>query len=282
MHFSMPTALPHPITRRSAMQAMAAGITLACTQNVPVPTVAGQATTGGSQEAGFALVELFTSEGCSSCPPADDVLMDLQTRAAAENLPIVCVGFHVDYWDRLGWIDPLSHERFTTRQRQYQVWLQGQSVYTPQIVVNGLAAMVGSRREQVAAAVASALQAPAPWKLEAKLAQSTAATGEAQMTVTVPMPAETDLPAGKLALLAAVCEDGRSSQVTRGENSGRTLKHAAAARNIAGRSLNLQAATELQLAVPADLVRNKSRVAVWVQDFQTGAVLAARNLPLPS
>ncbi len=97
------------------------------------------------------VVELFTSQGCSSCPPADALLGELARRA-----DVVALGFHISYWDRLGWKDPLSSEGSTARQKTYARRLNGGQVYTPQMVVDGVSDMVGSDRAAVLAALAAA------------------------------------------------------------------------------------------------------------------------------
>ena len=94
-----------------------------------------------------AVVELFTSQGCSSCPPADALLGELAKRP-----DVVALGFHIDYWDGLGWKDPFSTPQSTERQRAYARRFGGQ-IYTPQLVVDGTIEMVGSRREEVLAAL---------------------------------------------------------------------------------------------------------------------------------
>ena len=101
-------------------------------------------------EARPTLVELFTSQGCSSCPPADALLGELATRN-----DVIALGFHISYWDSLGWKDPFSSPQSTERQRAYARLLEGQ-VYTPQLVVDGTREMVGSRREEVMAALREA------------------------------------------------------------------------------------------------------------------------------
>src|SRR5436190_8037368 len=98
-----------------------------------------------------AVVELFTSQGCSSCPPADALLGELARRG-----DVVALGFHISYWDRLGWKDPLSSEASTARQRDYARRFHGGQVYTPQIVVDGTSEMVGSDRDAVLAALGAA------------------------------------------------------------------------------------------------------------------------------
>lgn len=104
------------------------------------------------------VVELFTSQGCSSCPPADQLLAELARRG-----DVIALGFHIDYWDGLGWKDPLSSPEGTARQRAYARLLGNAQVYTPQMVVEGTREMVGSRREEVLAALREARpQAIAP------------------------------------------------------------------------------------------------------------------------
>lgn len=91
---------------------------------------------------GFAVVELFTSEGCSSCPPADELLADIQKETKGKN--VFLLAFHVDYWDRLGWKDRFSKEQNTDRQRQYKQWLGLNVMYTPQFVINGSSEFAGN------------------------------------------------------------------------------------------------------------------------------------------
>jgi len=91
-----------------------------------------------------AVVELFTSEGCSSCPPADRILSRLTAETQRDHRRIYTLSFHVDYWDRLGWRDPYSSSANSDRQRQYAELMKLQSVYTPQMIVNGRIEFVGS------------------------------------------------------------------------------------------------------------------------------------------
>src|SRR5437773_680888 len=91
------------------------------------------------------LVELFTSEGCSSCPPADEFLVELKSKQPVENVQVIAIGYHVDYWNYIGWTDRFSSAQFTRRQQQYADRLNGDP-YTPELVVNGTSALVGSDR----------------------------------------------------------------------------------------------------------------------------------------
>ena len=105
------------------------------------------------------VVELFTSEGCSSCPAADAALRELETAQSVPGVEVIALGEHVDYWNRLGWKDGFSSPAYTARQRQYAAGF-GTGSYTPQAVVNGRYELVGSRSADLAAAVAKAAKAP--------------------------------------------------------------------------------------------------------------------------
>ena len=92
---------------------------------------------------GFAVVELFTSEGCSSCPPADALVAKVQKESAGK--PVYILAYHVDYWNRLGWKDAFSDAAYSARQKQYSHWIKGAEIYTPQAVINGRKEFVGSQ-----------------------------------------------------------------------------------------------------------------------------------------
>src|SRR5215831_17181987 len=109
------------------------------------------------QKLPFAVVELFTSEGCSSCPPADALLADLKSYANGTDKNIYVLSFHVDYWNRLGWRDPFSDAAYSARQTQYDQHF-GSSVYTPQMIVNGKQQFVGSEKKTASEAIAAALK----------------------------------------------------------------------------------------------------------------------------
>src|SRR5271167_2275510 len=102
------------------------------------------------------VVELFTSEGCSSCPPADDVLASLAMQNAVDGVQIIPLGMHVDYWNYLGWGDRFSSPQFSDRQQQYARMFNSNEVYTPQMIVDGTEQFVGSDRQKAIAAIANA------------------------------------------------------------------------------------------------------------------------------
>ena len=162
------------------------------------------------------VVELFTSEGCSSCPPADALLVELANRP-----DVLALSLHVDYWDRLGWKDPFSSPQATARQEQYARLLNIDTVYTPQIVVDGRREAVGSDRAAVERAVdaASHESSAVPVTLSVKNGQARITLGRGGVT------------AGASVVLIGF-DRRRIDTVERGENSGRTLTHVDVVRGI--------------------------------------------------
>lgn len=212
-----------------------------------------------------AVVELFTSEGCSSCPPADRLLRSLVETARTNDQPIYALSFHVDYWNRLGWEDPYSKSAFSRRQRRYSQAL-GVDTYTPQAVVNGKRAMVGSRAGQVRSAIESARANPARVNVDLRVE-----TNEDDCEVTYQL---TDAPPQDATLRLAVVERGLSQKVTRGENAGRTLRHANVVRTF--ESVPAQAEGTLSLSIPSNVDRSQTSVIGYVQVPSMDVIGAAR------
>ncbi|WNJ17968.1 DUF1223 domain-containing protein [Pontibacter sp. G13] len=165
---------------------------------------------------GIAVVELFTSEGCSSCPAADRLLEAIFEDARNKGLRIFPLSYHVDYWDHLGWKDPYGDKAFSNRQRAYAMHFRDHRVYTPQMVVNGQEGFVGSDRGQATTKIRQAIQNPAQVEVELT-AEASDESVEVQFQLSEPKP-------GKL-MMVAIVEDGIEHTVTKGENSGRKLKH---------------------------------------------------------
>ncbi len=168
------------------------------------------------------LVELFTSEGCSSCPSADNALARLAQRQPVEGVELIALGFHVTYWDYLGWKDPYGSPEYGERQRRYAIEGDENRVYTPQMVVDGERSFVGGEDEARAQAAIAGKSPKVPLGLTARV------EGD---TVVVRVRTE-KAPARGLELWAALAEDGLSSDVKRGENAGRKLAHAAVVRTM--------------------------------------------------
>jgi hypothetical protein len=174
------------------------------------------------------IVELFTSEGCSSCPPADEVLARLERTQPVEGAEIIALGEHVDYWNYIGWSDPFSSSIFSERQGAYSEAFGRDGVYTPQMVVDGSAEFVGSNWNKAVAAIAQAARAPKA-NLQITMAQKKADVVSLQVHVS-DLPAVT---AGEtIDLILAVTENDLSSNVLRGENAGRRLNHKTVVRQL--------------------------------------------------
>jgi hypothetical protein len=177
------------------------------------------------------LVELFTSEGCSSCPPADELLANLERTQPIPGAQIITLGEHVDYWNRLGWADPFSSAQFSARQSQYANAFNKDDVYTPQAVVDGRAEFVGSNASRAREAIAAAARSP-----KAAVTVSIA-TGVKTQAAEIPLRIRIEnIPAISASdtaeVLLAITESNLRSEVARGENSGRSLKHTSVVRRL--------------------------------------------------
>lgn len=210
------------------------------------------------------VVELFTSEGCSSCPPADAFLGELAARP-----DVVALAFHVDYWDYIGWKDPYGSPASTQRQRDYASALGLRMIYTPQMVIDGRADVVGSDRHGVESAIDAAARQP-------KLAVSIESDGSGHRVV---IPAATDeWTGGEAAVWLAVFDREQETKVHRGENGGRTLKEYNIVREWRRIGSWNGAAVTIPLDVAADADRNGC--AIIVQSGPVGPVLGAAIMPL--
>lgn len=227
------------------------------------------------------LVELFTSEGCSSCPPADELLQKLTVEQSVSGAHIIALGQHVDYWNNLGWKDPYSSHDFSERQNVYAAAIRSASVYTPQMVVDGKTEFVGSDAGRARSAIAEAARQPKP-------AQITL-SGDARngMVQVAALPAGTLnqlLSAGETAdVYLAVAEDGLSTQVERGENGGRRLAHAAVARQLT-KIGSLKPGEPFSASVPLrlspDVKRNHSSLIAFVQARKSRRILGVTEKSL--
>lgn len=214
------------------------------------------------------LVELFTSEGCSSCPPADDLLAQLEAGQPIAGAEVVPLGLHVDYWDRLGWKDAYAQAAFTARQRAYAGPLGDDGIYTPQVVVDGRTGVVGSDDAAVRSAIVAAARRP---HLAVRVTARESG-GRVQLAIDVPA-----APAGSepLALYAALTQGSATSQVARGENRGRTLRHVAVARSLTELgTLDAEAAVlRGELPVGRGWDAADLRAVVWIQGRKSREVV---------
>jgi hypothetical protein len=187
------------------------------------PAVQG-ATDQTPEHSPFVVVELFTSEGCSSCPPADALLQKIHLKKTSDGQVIVGLSEHVTYWNSQGWKDPFSAEVFTDRQSTYASRLSPDGPYTPQMVINGQVQLVGND----AAALQKALQASATQPhIDLEIVSATLTPSGLDLQYVVKSPV-----ASPLDVVAIITDDADRSNVLRGENSGRSLQHISVARSL--------------------------------------------------
>ncbi|WKN44627.1 DUF1223 domain-containing protein [Tunicatimonas pelagia] len=220
---------------------------------------------------GFAVVELFTSQGCSSCPPADALLSDIAQKAEQQNLPIHVLSFHVDYWNRLGWKDPYSQPDFSARQRQYTQTWQNTQMYTPQMTINGNSGFVGSRQQQAWRDINSTLKQPAHASVVLQ-----ATTTKEQATVAYQVLGDYQ---GK-DLQIALVEKHIQTSVRRGENGGKMLHHTHVVREFSRQSLSSSAQGKARLRLPPDLQPANALIIAYVQDRANLKISGATSVAL--
>ncbi|MCX5660857.1 MAG: DUF1223 domain-containing protein [Planctomycetota bacterium] len=220
-------------------------------------------------EQGFALVELFTSEGCSSCPSADALLARLAGDAHKSGQNVHCLSFHVDYWDRLGWKDPFSDAAYSRRQEEYARVLKIRGPYTPQMVVNGAREFVGSDRPIAEQAIEEGLSRPAAVPIELSVVAE-------EKTIAVECKLHKDVPVGAV-LCVAWAQGNAYSSPDRGENGGRKLRHVNVVRDF--RVIELKVPFEGKLTLKRPDPRDGVVVA-FVQEGKTGRVIGVAAKPV--
>jgi len=215
------------------------------------------------------VVELFTSEGCSSCPPADALLVKLSRESPPGGAKLILLGEHVDYWNYIGWTDRFSSSAFSDRQNTYANHFHLGSVYTPQMVIDGHLQTVGNGAAEVYRDISKAAAEPKPAQVTLRW------ESQQKLNIAVHTPAS-----GQSKVLLAITEDGLSTSVGGGENGGRTLQHAAVVRQLRelGTATNGQFEASIDLAPHPDWNQSKLKVAVLVQDAGSGRILGAASL----
>lgn len=214
---------------------------------------------------GFALVELFTSEGCSSCPPADAVAGEIAKMAEENGEAVYVLPYHVDYWNYLGWKDRFSSEQFTKRQYWYAERFKSSQVYTPQMIINGQSEFTGSKKTMANEEIQTALENTVKSTLKIQLKEDFSYQIEAQ-----------NLPES-WALHYALVEKELSSDVSAGENRGRKLYHYSVVRNL-NTLKNPQKNGQLKVELPGK--EGKFALVVFIQDQNTAEILAVNQLNL--
>ncbi len=215
------------------------------------------------------VVELFTSEGCSSCPPADALLTKLHQTGAVEDAEVLILSEHVDYWNKLGWTDRFSSTALTQRQGEYARHFGLDSSYTPQMVIDGHTELVGNDEGGVRRKIAAAAHSPKP--VQVKLRWSS----EGHLQVDVNGTEEKDEK-----VLLAITEDGLSTQVGSGENGGRTLRHSGVVRELReiGSLRHGQFSSTIEAVRRSDWKTENLRAVVFVQKPGHGDVTGAASV----
>ena len=217
------------------------------------------------------LVELFTSEGCSSCPPADQFLIQLERKQPVAGTDVIVLGEHVDYWDGQGWHDRFSSHQLTERQVAYAQRFHIDGPYTPQMVVNGEWEFVGNDAAKALHTIEQAARQAKPG------AAIRLAPTAGRMHIDVSN-------AGKhrLDVFYAITESGLSTSVGGGENKGRQLHHTAVVRLLKrlGATRDGSFQTDLPLRIPPSWDRANLRAVVFLQDGSAGHIFSAAEVPL--
>jgi hypothetical protein len=223
------------------------------------------------------IVELFTSEGCSSCPPADQFLAKLEAEQPIQSAEVIALEEHVDYWNNLGWIDPFSSDSATIRQYAYAGAIGNGNAYTPQMVVDGREQFVGSRERQEWGVIEHAARR--------NKAEVSVTAGEREGDGTqifqirvgsLPDSATADKPE----VWIAITETGLHSDVRRGENAGEDLHHAAIVHKLRkiGSANGLREtafASEEKVRIDRGWKRENARVVIFVQEQKSKRILGA-------
>jgi hypothetical protein len=216
------------------------------------------------------LVELFTAEGCSSCPPADKLLEAMIGTQPTPGVEIVGMSEHVDYWNALGWKDRFSSAEFTRRQQVYADRLATGNIYTPQMVVDGAAAFVGS---DVAAARSAIERAAQAQHGVIRVDLASASDRDVDVMVTIESLPESDR-AEQPEVVVAIVEDGLRSDVKRGENAGKVLTHAAVVRSMTALGPASGGSAKTRVKLSPDWNRERLKVVAFVQERRSRRVLA--------
>jgi hypothetical protein len=207
------------------------------------------------QTKGFSVIELFTSEGCSSCPPADKLLEEINKEYADKK--VLVLAYHVDYWNRLGWQDRFSSVANTQRQNYYATIFNLSSIYTPQAVVNGSEEFVGSQKTKMVHAIETSTKANKAITLTASYTNK---------KIVVNYDANSKLPDEEI--LIALVEKDASTDVKRGENEGRKLHHVNIVRQF--EHINKNKGT-VQFQLPEKMKEDFFVVAL-IQNEKTGSI----------
>ncbi len=229
------------------------------------------------------IVELFTSEGCSSCPPADAVLSQLDKTQPVAGAEVIVLSQHVDYWNNLGWTDPFSSHLFSERQSDYARAFGKDGVYTPQMIVDGQTEFAGGNRGMALESIARAAHTP---KADVQITNASAPADGKNIKLAVRVEHLPKVSAGDTAdVMLALTESGLASSVERGENSGRRLTHVGVVRRLtslgdAAGAANGAFTAEPVVTLDGNWRRPNVRAVVFVQERASKHILGAASYRL--
>ncbi len=211
----------------------------------------------------MAVMELFTSQGCSSCPPADQLVSDIMQEARQTGQNIFALSFHIDYWDRFGWKDPYSHATNTDRQKAYSQVFNGSTIYTPQMIINGKVHFSGSNRSATSQEIKEALGQKVRNGIELMARCIERRLIQVSYKIAGALPA-------KSVLNLALVESGLTTSVKRGENAGRTLYNDNVVRVFHSEKVS-DTVGLAKITVPFDVDPKQSIVIAYLQssDYKT-------------
>ncbi len=218
---------------------------------------------GNKDKKGFALLELYTSEGCSSCPPADELMGKIQKQYKDSNVYVL--SYHVDYWDKQGWKDIFSSAANTKRQYDYAKFMEKEPIYTPQLIINGKIDYIGSQETAVQNGIHAALSKP----VNAEIALEASTQGN---KLNVNYSLSKVLKDNRLFI--AVVQKSAKSNVKRGENANRVLSHFQIVRSLNSFALTGNSKGSASLALPKDFNTKDFEVIGFVQNMNSGIILA--------
>ncbi|MGA7411414.1 MAG: DUF1223 domain-containing protein [Bryobacteraceae bacterium] len=221
------------------------------------------------------LLELFTSEGCSSCPPADRLLEALDRTQPIGGVDIIVLSEHVDYWNSLGWRDPFSSTALTERQSNYASKLHLESVYTPQMIVDGKSELVGSNEAKVKEAIeAVAHVEKAPLQIQALEPQGK------KSRIRISLQHWPAGESGRATLLLAIASNQTQSRVSAGENSGKQLTHVAVVRSLQSLGdIEVGVPLSRDIAIPVNpAAKDSVRIVAFIQDTKSQRILGVAQL----
>ncbi len=233
--------------------------------------LAGMAFHPKSDSPSFAFIELFTSQGCSSCPPADKLLAKTILENNLRGKNTIALSFHVDYWDRLGWKDPYSNSEFSDRQRNYAEKFKLNSIYTPQAIVNGSEEFVGSNENKLTKAISTYLEKPATATFK-----SIKATTQQNQSIKVNFYLEGDYT--NCVVNVALVSLSEITPVKKGENAGENLEGVNIVRQFKAIKANVNGEIEFSKS-PMPAINNRAVVA-YIQQKNSLEIIGAVQIKI--